>query len=77
MLAWLPSGVSTDVARNIRATTELSLVLLSEMRQVQGQGDREAFVVGFAGFSLEEIEKGANALGRAVVDQLSQGVPAA
>lgn len=74
LLAWLPPGVSADVARSIRATADLSLVLLSEMRQVQGQGDREAFVVGFAGFSLKEVEKGANALGRAVVDQLSRGV---
>lgn len=76
LLAWLPPGVSTDVARRICAASGLALVLLSELRQVHGKGDREAFVVGFAGFSLKDVEQGATTLGRAVFDQLSQSVPA-
>lgn len=72
LLAWLPPGVSTDAARRIRAASGLALVLLSECRQVHGKGDREAFVAGFAGFSLQDVEQGAATLGRAVFDQLSR-----
>jgi GntR family transcriptional regulator/MocR family aminotransferase len=71
LLAWLPPGVTTDVARSIRAASGLALALLSEFRQVHGKGDREAFVAGFAGFSLQDVEQGAATLGRAVFDQLS------
>lgn len=76
LLAWLPPGVSTDVAHRIRAASGLALVLLSETRQVHSKGDREAFVIGFAGFSLKEVEQGASTLGRAVVDHIYQIIPA-
>ena len=76
LLAWLPPGVGTDVAQRIRADSGLALVLLSETRQVQRPDDREAFVVGFAGFSLKDVEQSAHILGTAVVDHLSQSRPA-
>ena len=76
LLAWLPPGVGTDVAQRIRAASGLALVLLSETRQVQRPDDREAFVVGFAGFSLKDVEQSAHILGTAVVDHLSQSRPA-
>lgn len=76
LLAWLPSGASTEVARRIRAASGLSLVLLSETRQVRRKGDREAFVVGFAGFSLKEVEHAAGVLGQTVVDHLAHTSPA-
>ncbi|MDR3368238.1 PLP-dependent aminotransferase family protein [Rhodoferax sp.] len=75
LLAWLPPGAGTDVAQRIRAASGLALVLLSEMRQVLSKGDREAFVVGFAGFSLKDVEQAADILGMAVVDHLSQSIP--
>lgn len=75
LLAWLPPGVDSDVARRIRAASGLAMVLLSETRQMHSRGDREAFVLGFAGFSPRDIEKSAGVLGAAVCDHLVQGVP--
>ena len=72
LLAWLPAGTRTEVAHRIRAAAGLSLMLLSETRQVRRQGDREAFVVGFAGFSLKEVEHAAGVLGQTVVEHLGQ-----
>lgn len=74
LLAWLPPGAGPDAARRIRAASGLALVLLSETRQVHGDGDREAFVIGFAGFSLKEIEQSAGVLGSVVCDHLVHGV---
>ena len=76
LLAWLPPGVSTDVAHRIREASGLALVLLSETRQVHSKDDREAFVVGFAGFPLKDVEHAAGILGMAVIDHLSQSIPA-
>ena len=70
LLAWLPPGIGTDVAQRIRTASGLALVLLSETRQLHSQGDREAFLVGFAGFSLKEVENAAGLLGKTVVDHL-------
>lgn len=74
LLALLPPGVGSDVAQRIRAASGLSLVLLSETRQTHREGDREAFVIGFAGFSLKDVEQAAAVLGMAVVDHLSPGI---
>lgn len=76
LLAWLPPGVGTEVAQRIRVASGLALGLLSETRQVHSKGDREAFVIGFAGFSLTDVEQAADVLGRAVVDHLAKGVAA-
>ena len=74
LLAWLPDGVNSELAHRIRCASGLSLILLSELRQVQSTSDREAFVVGFAGFSQDEVEQGAIALGRAAFEHLSHGL---
>jgi GntR family transcriptional regulator/MocR family aminotransferase len=74
LLAWLPPGVSSEVARRIRAASGLAMVLLSETRHTHSQADREAFVLGFAGISLKDIEQSAGVLGTAVYDHLVQGV---
>lgn len=76
LLAWLPPDIGTDIAMRIRTASGLALVLLSETRQVHSTGDREAFLVGFAGFSLKDVEQAAGILGMAVVDHVSQSVPA-
>lgn len=75
LLAWLPPGVSSDLAHRIRSASGLAMVLLSETRQVHSPGDREAFVIGFAGFSLQDIERSALVLGSVVFDHLSQEIP--
>jgi hypothetical protein len=49
-------------------------ILLSELRQANRDGDREAFAVGFAGFSLDALGQAAIALGAAVIAELAQGV---
>lgn len=72
LLAWLPQGVSSEIAQRIRSTTGLSLILLSELRQVHRKTDREAFVVGFAGFSQKEIDQGATLLGEAAFKHVTR-----
>jgi hypothetical protein len=47
-------------------------ILLSELRQAHHEGDREAFVVGFVGFSLEALGQAAIALGAAVIAEIAQ-----
>ena len=74
LLAWLPLGTSSEAAQRIRAASGLDLILLSELRQAHREGDREAFVVGFAGFSPEALGQGAIALGAAVTAEVTQGV---
>jgi GntR family transcriptional regulator/MocR family aminotransferase len=74
LLAWLPLGVSSDFARRIRTASGLAMVLLSETREMQSNTDREAFVLGFAGFSFEDIEQSATVLGTAVCDHLAPGL---
>lgn len=74
LLAWLPQGTSADTARRIRDASGLALVLLSETRQVHSADDREAFVLGFAGFALKDIEEAAGLLGRTTADHLGQSL---
>lgn len=65
MLAYLPQGTSTATARAILAASGVDARLLSETRAAQ-KGP-EAFILGFAGHALEDLEHAAERLGRATL----------
>lgn len=70
LLAWLPPGVDAAAAHRIREASGLAMTLLSETRFECGPREREAFVLGFAGFGMREIEQAADRLCTAVSTQL-------
>jgi GntR family transcriptional regulator/MocR family aminotransferase len=72
LLAWLPPGIDANAGRKIREVSGLSFTLLSETRFESASKQREALVLGFAGFSIDEIQNAADRLGDAVSAQLAK-----
>jgi GntR family transcriptional regulator/MocR family aminotransferase len=69
MLAHLPAGTTRATARAIAGTAQVDVRLLSEARR-SGKGP-EAFILGFAGHAVPDLEDAAERLGRAAWSALA------
>ena len=71
MLAYLRAGVSSETARAIIAASGVDARLLSETRAVPH--GREAFILGFAGHALHDLQDAAERLGQAACEAAGGG----
>ncbi|HXT05631.1 MAG TPA: PLP-dependent aminotransferase family protein [Roseiarcus sp.] len=65
MIAWLPSGATPELAREIRRQSKVEAMLFSETQMQPGAA--EGFVLGFSGFEADALRSAATALGAAAL----------